>query len=743
MKKYITFIISVSCLLLSGCSANEIKDKPDELMETYLLRDNTEYNDYVDEIGNKDTDSDGYYIDENIQQSELENHSGEIHVSFASNSSLNVTYYKDSEYKEIIDIDNCWLCPDDTIYAKVDLTSNVQSNTYEFQGFRMAVFSGEQSNFDYSYFSGKEIRIPNDIQYREISIIPEGAYKKRNLTFKAEYVDTDGNTLSLSPLWEITANGQEYQTTSDSFSIQSCDEFCVSASYDPNEYYVEKTEPEYASCSDDEGKIKFSKYSPQDSVDDYKIVFGKKFEIEIEKISATGKVKIFVGDKSYDYNSDKPFRAYAKLGTEIRIESTGKIKSIDSTKNLFRLTNNGYMYSVYNESETIEFDPTLYTYQNGKVTFYDIEHKEIQEKTELCVGDSIYYIGEPDEGYTFSMGSDENKITVDSNIDYMLKKELKFNQKQKIELPQPDEGGKIIYYLNGKEVKENIVYFAADTDELTASFQADDRYKANNISDNAVCILTSTDHCIKFRDNEGNEIGTDSIFKLSSSQKAKLSVELDESVGTEIKFNIYNGSDEPINSQKSYIKKEMFHSIWNPTGIDDNELLGNKKIETVSGIKIAVSDWSPLKNQAVRLDIRKINNSDKETHEIYYILSGSGSQWIDTNSGDSNYYKDIKIYVSRVKGSYFKEKDYSCENAQVNIRYNDVAGKPQVKDGDFVDKSRKVKMNVTADENYSIYEKSSIPLIGSDDVKNKYVIDCEYGELADEFFEMQSNIEIK
>ncbi len=738
MKRHITIFIVASCLSLSGCSADETVD---ENLKAYLLSNNDEYNDYVEESNNENTDNNGYYSDSNIAQSELENHSNEIHVSFASNSLLNVTYYKDSEYKEVIDKENCWLYPNDVIYAKIDFTSLVKSNKYEFQGFRMAVFDGKQANFDYSYSNGTEIKIPNDIQYKEISIIPEGAYEKRNLTFSAEYIDSDGNALSLSPIWEIVSGGQALSTKSENYSIQANEDFRVIAKYDPNEYYVERTEPEYESNSDDDGEVKFKQYNSQNSVDEYKIIFGKKFEIEINDITSTGPVKILIDGK--EYKNKSKITAYAKLDTKVEITPKGNIKKIGSTKNLSRLTNDGYVYTVCDGSDTFEFDPTAYTYSNGTVVFYDSEHKEIKEKMDLCVGDTIYYIGKPDDGYTFSMGNDEHKINIDSNINYMLENELKFNQKQKIELPQPEEGGKIIYYLNGEEVKENMACFTAGTDELTASFQAENRYKPNNISDNAVCILNPTDHRIKFKDNDGNEISVDNVFEISSSQKAGLSVELDESVGTEIKFNIYNGTDEPINGQKSYIKKEMFHSVLNPAGVDDSELLEDEKIETVSGIKIAVSDWSPLKNQAIRLDVKKISNSDKETNEIYYILSGSGSQWISTDSGDSAFYKDIEVNISKVKGSYFKEKDYSCENAKVTVCYNDVSGKPQVKDGDFVDKSREVKMTVTADQNYRIYEKDSILFFETCDINEKYVTDCEYKELADEFFDMKSNIEIK
>lgn len=746
MKKTFAMLSAIGFLLLSGCSASELKDKPDELMKQYLLHDNEQYNSYLNNKAahEENVDADGYYMDDEIARSELENHPGMIHVSFASNSLLNVTYYTDPEHKNVIDKENCFVNPGDTIYAKADPTSLVQSDTYEFKCFTMAVFDGDQPNFNYASFPDDMITIPSDLQYKEISIIPEGTYKSRKLSFEAEYRDDAGNTNPLSLVWKVNVGEQPYSTKADSYTIESNTAFRVTAQYDPNEYYLveDECEPKCESQDEEEGivTVKFPQYDAQSAVDNYKLVFEKKFEIQIDSVSSTGKVTIWIDGKEYDPKF--PFTAYAKLGAEVRIESTEDDIKIGTTKNLTRLTNNGYVYSVCDESAAIEFDPSAYTYVNGKVIFYDSDHNEITKATSLNIGDVIYYVGKPDDSYAFSMADGEKKLKVDSNIEYFLKNELKFTQKQKIELPQPDKGGRITYYLNGKEVKEDMSFFAAGTDKLTASFKPAKRYKVNNLSDQAECIVSESDHRIQFKDNDGNEVTIDKVFELSSTQKADLTVELDDTVGTEIKFNIYNGTGDPINEKKSYVSKAFFDSWGNPLGLDDNQLLKNEKVETVSGIKIAVSDWSSLKNEAMRIDVTKTDDSKKKTKEIYYILTGSGSQLISTDAGDSAYYTDIEVVISKVKGSNFNAQDYTYENGTVVITYDDTTNKDALKSGDFVDNSRKLKIVLTADGNYQLYKKPINPFSKKYDPVSSYETTCKYNKLNEEFSDMKSKTKI-
>ena len=756
MKRYakLTSFVLICCTVLCGCSESTVDLNPDEMIREYLLHDDPQYKEYLSlkELHSDAIDENGYYIDDTIAESEKEDHAGMIHVSFASNSLLNVNYYADSEYSTALKNDGCYLNPGDSIFAKVDSTSLIQSNTYSFSGFQIVGINGDKVNYNFAHIDGNKITIPNDIQYSEISIIPVGNYQKRDLTFQAEYRDEQGNTLPISPIWTVSVGNNDFSTKSDSHTLDANAAFRVKAQYDLQEYYLIDSEPKYDSVTENTedgiSEVCFQLYDAQNAVNGYKLIFGKTFPIEIESVTVTGKVSVWVDGKEIP-DVQFPFHYYGKLGSTVKIESKSEIKEKDikGISGLLRLTQNGYVYSICNEADAFSFDPSEYTYANGKVLFYDIEHKPITDKIEMKIGDVLYYKGEPNEGYLFMQGEGEHKLTIDANIKYLLKNEISFNPKQTIPLPQPAKGGTIVYSVNGKQVSGDKVGFTPGTDKLTASFKPADRYMVNNLSDNAECVVTENSHMIHIKNNDGNEISIDDIFKISNSQKASLSVKLDESVGTEIKFNIYDGDGIIINEdKKSYINKsllENWNSISDIIGLDDNELLKNKLVDTVSGIKIAVSDWSPLRNEAIKIEVVKKDAQSNKTNEVYYILSGSGSQFISTDSGDSTYYKTIDINISKVTGSVFNSADYTYDHANVAFYFDDVTEGYRLADGDFSDNDRKIRMVVTAQENYQVFKKSAIIFSSSYNPVDSYEDTFKYSKIQSEFSDMLSETRIQ
>ena len=747
MKKYLAIVIVFCSILMFGCENTKDKEQSDLFMQQYLLHDNEQYNDYLakKQLNEGMINEEGFYTDSEIDDAELDIPSGMVHVSFAHHSLMTVTYYLDSAMLEKIDENNCFLNPGDTIFAKIDTTNLVQSNTYEFHGFRLAAFDGTQSNYNYAFFEGEKITIPDDIQYSEISIIPEGKYKKRNLSFDTEFSDPALKALGLSPVWIVVTGPQSVSTVFDSYSLEANSTFRVKAEFNSSKYYLieDEVSPEYESYDEKEGIVTFKQYAASNAIDNYSIKLGPKFEFEIEKLSADGEVKVRIDDQEpFDYKDhDQRFIGSAKEGAVVRIE--GAIHDIGAVKNLTRTNNQAYEYVVGKGSGKLIFDPENYSYSHGKVVFYDAEHNIILSKTELTIGDRIYLTGKPDEGYSFNKGDGKVPITVDSDIEYLLNNMLSFEKQWKLLLRQPDKGGTIVYYLNGKEVKTKEVTMSEETDKLTANFQAEAGFKAKNLSDGAECKVTDEDHNIRFIDNNGGEIPVDKVFEPSEAQKASLMVRLDDSVGEEAKFNIYNGNDTAINDKKCYVKKSMFEKTESSQsasekmktilGFDENVLLENEPIDTTNELKIAVSDWSLIKNEALRIDVEKTDVSQKKTIEVYYITSGSGSQMIDTAVGDQS----IEIKISKVYGTVFNVKEFVYENGTVIISYDDVTDHSEIKDGDFVDDSRKIKIVLTADEGYQLKQKSVNPFSKSYNVVDQYVTACKYEKLKEKFSEMK------
>lgn len=751
MKTYIAFLLMVSCMLLSACSFEGIDNVLKEVAQQKMLGDNSDYSDYItlkntkaDKINN-----DGYYIPQDISEFD-EGHIGKIHVSFASNNFLNINYYSDSEHKEKLDKLGCYLDRGDKIYAVVDMVNRSGIDSYEFNGFQIAAFEGYNVNYNYKRFYGDIITIPEDIQFPEISIIPLGSYNVRKLTFQSEYVDRNGQKENYEPVsWNVIYDGVDH-VAYDGYEIKPNAQFRVTTKYDPTKvvFDQENSFPECESVADTEDgmkTIKFKQYEPGDSVTKYSLKFKPSVEFKISKVSCDDGDKAFVtiGNNKFELECDKSY--YGESDQEVRITSEkNSINNVEVT-NLYRISGDkSWVYKIRNSDEAFTFDPSLYDSQdNGKISFYYNKNKIISP-IELKNGDIIECEGKPDNGYGFKLGYDRQEIEVYSESDFIqiMKNDMTFIKKEEKPLPQPKEGGTITYSLNKEKLNgKSVLYY--EYDDLKAQFTPEARYKVNNISDEAECIYEGNK--LKLKDNDGNYVEVDDVFKISTSQKAKLTVILDESVGTEPKFYIYNGNDEPINKKQQYDVKEAFAKFDSPEnvfGIDDNELLNGKEIDSVSDIRISVSDWSPLIDEALRIDVEKIDAADKKNNkiEVYYITSGSGSQTIQTNAGASSYYSEINVNISKVRGSLFKAADYKHQNVKITFKFDDTTAEEKLTDGCFVDNTRKIKMTIKAEDGYTLYEKNFIPIPEEYGKKDKIVEKFKYEDISESFNDAVSDI---
>ena len=705
MKIQILIIGAMSGLLLSGCSAEE-----------YLLSDNELYKEYEDiKRDNSDAiDSDGFYIINQDEEQEEDNDiiipEGSVHISFATNSLMSVWYYSDPQCTDEIDKQNCYLYPGDSIYAKIEETSQAKSNYYEFTGFQIAGFDEDHSNYNYSETNETKITIPIDCKYKELSVVPKGNFKSRTISFLPKCKDSNEKDLASMFVWNIISDSQTYSTKSESYEINAFSDFQIKAFFDPEKYYFieDETEPKCESFDNEKGEIVFKKYESSNSVDSYKPVFEKKKTISISNIESDETVSILIDNEKYDYDSDSSeFTMAVRCGAEVRIEPADKIKSIGFKKNL-RALDGKYVYMVCDGTENILFDPSEYKFTGGTVSFFDSKHNPITEKTELKFGEVIYYSGKAEEDYVFSMGDQELTLTVDEKI-AELKNTLSFIPKH-ISLPQPEKGGEITYFVNGEEVKEKTVDYSAEN-VITANFKSAPSYKTNYLSDGAECTWSTSDQKLFFIDNSGRQLDVNDVFVYSEAQKPKLSLSKDKSVDSETQISVYNGDKALIVDQK------------NKTLIKDEEIASDL------GLKIAVSGWSPLEKEALRIKVTfKKNNLDKEQTKMYYIFEGSGVQEINTKSDGKSYYETIKIEISKVKGDYFNLNDYSIKNGKITFKYTDTD--KMVEDKDYIDFSRDITVLLKPDEGYKL-SKKGIGL-GVNIKNNQHQFTCKFSKLSDE-----------
>ena len=122
-RKILTLITVFVLLMISGCSnVNDflINRLEENALENAGILEDTEYQDYEKLMSSGQLDENGKYLgtvadmDEN---DDVEEASGQIHVTFANNSHISFIYYLDAEHTEQINTSNCYLNPGDCIYA--------------------------------------------------------------------------------------------------------------------------------------------------------------------------------------------------------------------------------------------------------------------------------------------------------------------------------------------------------------------------------------------------------------------------------------------------------------------------------------------------------------------------------------------------------------------------------------------------------------------------------------------------
>ena len=136
MKKIIFFIaliiISlVGCYFLSGYADDFIDDS---VIRSAKINDEEDYINYKILAESDQLDSQGLYVEDSSER-EIE-HTEKIHVTFADNGFLDISYFYDEKREQIINPRDCWLNPGDTVYYKAPVCNNKKTDLDVFAGFK-------------------------------------------------------------------------------------------------------------------------------------------------------------------------------------------------------------------------------------------------------------------------------------------------------------------------------------------------------------------------------------------------------------------------------------------------------------------------------------------------------------------------------------------------------------------------------------------------------------------------------
>lgn len=696
----ILIVISVvGCYFLSDYTDNVISNT---VIKSAKIEDEKDYLKYKELEQSGQLDEQGRYS-ENLDEVESI-HNEQIHVTFADNRFIGISYFYDENYEQIINPKDCWLNPGDKVYYKSPVCSNEKTDLCGFYGFKAL-------DFDESSQSPKSItietddisfKIPDNYEGTQLSIAPIGKYRNRTIAFSDYYYDSNNHKNEHDGTWMV--NNKE--VLQDSIDIKPTESVNISYSFDYKKYYFVDSNPErnYNSSDLDKGIINFNSEDADLTTDSYSIelheLYFGKYTIET-KAAISGKIIIKIDGKDFKVSSTKQKIPYSlKGGESITIVSEiGKLKITDYSSLILseKETNEKYTYTLtapQPKSCSFKFDPSDYSFEHGKIIF-KYQGKEVKNKTVLADGSKLYYeVTSIDDGYWFPEG--EHYIVINGEETKKSIKEIKIYPHilVTVHLPQPEIGGKINYKLDDKLINSDSIDVYAGS-EITLEFVTWNGWQVNK--NGKTYFYTVTDEIEQTAKADGADIET--IITENKDHQPKLIVMIDDSVGTDMSFEVSYSSGNNIENPRGSYREEKFDIIGK------QQLAKAENIDTYNGVTITASDATIKTGKALKIHSVLTKQDGTKVIDSAYLHKLPNSYKLEIYRANefatskTTYFK-IEMTISQVDIVVFKPK--SISNGSINVDLNDTRNKKQLSFGDILEKNSNVKVTIIPNESYTV-----------------------------------------
>jgi hypothetical protein len=415
MKRRVICILSTVLLtgIITGCTdaTDMVKTKLyDYCIEKSGIKEDDSYNQYQELLEEGKLNEEGiYYVADTIlnEGTEEETRPAQIFVTFSNNEYLDVSYYTDSEKQNMV-VDSCYMNPNDSLYATYEVNSNAKSNLYGFDSFRiysydeasgMTILNWEEQSGDCVF------QIPSDFKGSEISVVPVGKYKDREIKLNDYQIDNNGNEVKTTGQWFVNNES----TNDDSILTNPVSTYTVSYEFDSNEYFLVSTNPvaRYVDAS----QVIFNEENSKSTTTEY--------NVEIHPYITIG----MTVNQDWTYSINDGNETEVKKGKNTTIEGlkyndiiTIKTKkeadlTFDQKDYLSDVSkaelDDGFIYtfSVKEKNASFCFDPTKYTYEHGTLIF-KCRGQILTETTYIGEGSQIDYEADTvEEGYWLPDGN--------------------------------------------------------------------------------------------------------------------------------------------------------------------------------------------------------------------------------------------------------------------------------------------------------------------------------------------------
>lgn len=683
MKKTLILLSTILMVTLTGCASIN-----DQMLQKSRITENSNYKEYRDYSETDKLDQNGYYSEVTASKKK-----GSIHVTFASSNYLDVNYFKDAELTSKIDTDECYLDPGDHVYASVTVSKTATSSTYGFSEFRIYGYDDgnrELLSNSESGENGLAFMIPADFFGTELSVEPVGEYQKRVIPLTDFYSDDDGSTHNLPGTWYI----DDKKCTDEKIEISPVASYIISYEYGSDEYFYMSSSPECYYNDNESGLIIFQQRDATDATVDY--------SVELHKYISVLLVSAMERTVTVNNGTEQTIKANGELeipklkyGDKVTFITNKEWSDLESCRALILTSSQDtggyfqYNLTVPEKDGEFVFDPSEYSYQHGTIIFKCFG--EIVTDTQyLAKGSKIKYEqGTAEDGYWLTSG--EHVIIVgEENKTKQQLNSIHFTPKVQIivKLVQPEYGGTISYYVDGKKISSE-EYSTYSGTVISMNFDAWEGWICNATDGVEYQVDETKAPTITVNNKSVNE-----VFTEDDAHKPTLEVVLVKSVGENMIINL-SASGLPSMDYK-------YKSDWVGS---DYPMIKNKPIGTEQGITLSMTNRAIQSGTAVKILIEKEDTKKNKSSEIRYVQDLTMLQdpikiyESDEIATSEIWYKSIKIVISVVEVETFIP--FSLSNASIVVQNADMLA--TLKQGDILEGSQNVSVTITPADGYYIF----------------------------------------
>lgn len=576
-KKCIAIIIgAIGITLLSGCSSEMVREIAREQVNEYIckssgIQDDDNYKQYINLNQRENLDADGIYISntetdleykpnqEMAEVTQKENEHKQVRVTFAQNSFLDPQYYYDSELKNKIDGETCYINPGESLFFSMPEAINPHTSAYKFAEFRVIEYcqGKRKDRKDLVGTNDIVLTLPIDFSGNDLVVEPIGIFEKKAVTFRVYEKDNQGKeNVIKSGKWSVDGKNIE----SDNVQLEP-GKHNIEYAFNEESYYCVSASPQPSVLGDN--NVKFEENDDSAEYREYSVELHRylnaKFTGASEAQKAISEVKINDEDRWPEYESNKTIE-HLKRGDKVSITTKDNYKLFCSQiEPSEHSPEDEYTFKIPEECNgTIDF-------RIGKTNLNVLLNKSVGSDLTFSVMTSNTdetNLAYENQKIPQKLGADyeilDEYIGLENKIDVVVKtnKKIENNQAIKLDITKIDNSDRkerIIHYLSNSS-------FSTDDSGTISAKDEIEIYKDNILNNNqiykSIVIKISLVPVVQYKTHpidhgqlvvqmsdvtDGTTLDNDDVLEEGS--KIDVKIEADEGYyvsGKDVKNEIYN-----------------------------------------------------------------------------------------------------------------------------------------------------------------------------------------------------------